>query len=160
MARKRLSTEERRAYEAGGFRFGGRPRREPAADHAELNAAIAKSWQAGSRDVKATLAIPSARTLSAWRKGKTDIGRETRERIAIVRALSRRLTEAHDVVTLKPLPYLKRARCPPLSGCAVLESGRLSDLLALLRQLVFGEEAAARRKARRQTSDHRAAGER
>ena len=162
MARKRLSPEERKAYEAGGFRFGGRPLSARAARIAELNSALAilRAWRARSRDVKASLAIPSARSLSDWRKGKVEIGRETRERIAIVKALGRRLTGAHDFVYLEPLPDLKRAGRPPLSGHAVLEGGRLSDLLGLLRQLVLAEEAATRRRARGQAKADRAAGER
>ena len=162
MVQKRLSPEERKAYEAGGFRFGGRPRSERAAARADLNSAIAtlRAWRARTSEVKANLAIPSARKLSAWRKGKVEIDRDARERIAIVMALGRRLTGAHDFVYLEPLPDLKRPGRPPLSGRAVLESGRLSNLLGLLRQLVLAEEAAARRRARRQAKADRTAGER
>src|SRR3546814_3719769 len=62
--------------------------------------------------------------------------------------LFRSVTEG-DFPELRPLPALKRPGRSSLSGQALLEGGRLSDLLALWRQLVLAEEARQRAPAGR-----------
>jgi len=162
MTKGRLTKRERKHYEAGGFRLDGRPRSAAAAERAHLDVAIRilKVWGAGSAALRATLAIPSARALGAWRRGDQPVPPTTRERVAVVIAIYARLAEANDHLDLKPLPPLQRAGRKSLSARAVLAGGRLSDLLALWRQRVLLEERAEqrerRKKARRQRPGRKA----
>ena len=148
---RRLSKREKQHYRAGGFRLEGRRYSQAAAERALLHAAarILRIWGAGPRATRATLALPSSKALLRWRCGRAAIRSETQERVAVTIAIYARLVETNDHLDLKPLPPLKRAGRKSLSGQEVLAAGRLSDLLALWRQLVLAEEAAARRRVRR-----------
>ena len=147
-----MTAEERAVYEEGGFRFD-----PPAYDPVtlvELEAAIQilQSWTRRPSEIRAALAIPSARTLARWRRRDAVLPYSVRERVAIVLALGHRLKETVDFVTLTPLPDLKLRGRPAIPGRAVLAGGMLSELLALLLQLVLAEEAAEGRRTRRKGS--------
>src|SRR3546814_6219586 len=94
--------------------------------------------------------LPSSKALLRWRRGQAAIPAGTAERIGIVLALFDRLVTEGDFPELRPLPALKRPGRSSLSGQALLEGGRLSDLLALWRQLVLAEEA---RRSEEHTSE-------
>lgn len=145
MSKLPLSATERARYRAGGFRLEGRRQSAAAFKRARLETAVSilGALGAGPRAIRATLALPSSKTLASWRRGKAAIAPATAERIAIVLALYDRLLEIGDRPRLKPLPALKRPGRKSLAGREVLAAGRLSDLLALWRQLVLAEEAAA-----------------
>jgi hypothetical protein len=151
MARKQLSAKERAAYEAGGFRFDPPVYDPDRIALVDLESAIQtlKSWTRRPKEIRAALAIPSSEALARWRRGTESVPWITRERVAMVSALRHRLTEAVDFVSLRPLPDLKRRGQPSVPGRAVLAGGLLSELLALLHQLVLEEEAAERRRNRR-----------
>lgn len=149
MARKQLSPEERAAYEEGGFRFDPPVYDSVRTALVDLESAsqTLKSWTRRPTEIRAALAIPSAQALTRWRAGDDAIPYEVRERVAVVHALRQRLIETVDFVTLKPLPDLMLRGRPAVPGRALLAGGRLSELLALLLQLVLLEEAAALRQS-------------
>jgi len=154
MARKQLSAKERAAYVEGGFRFDPPVYAPDRIALVDLESALQtlKSWTCRPKDIRAALAIPSSQALARWRRGKESVPWITRERVAVIFALRHRLTEVVDFVTLKPLPDLERPGQPSVPGRAVLAGGLLSELLALLHQLVLEEEAAERRRNRRKQS--------
>lgn len=148
MAKKALSAKEREVYEAGGIRFDPPSRHRDKIALGELEAAVQalRAWTRRPREIRAALAIPSREALARWRAGDDAVPYSVRERVAIVHALRQRLAESGDFASLKPLPDLKLRGRPSIPGRAVLASGQLSELLALLFQLVLVEEAATRRQ--------------
>ena len=143
-----MSAEKRSPKKAGGSRLdlSACQPDQAALDQPNLAIRTLRCWTRRPKEIRAALAIPSARALACWQAGDDAIPYTVSERVAIVDALRQRLTESGDFASLMPLPDLKLRGRPSIPGRAILAGGQLSELLALLFQLVLVEEAAARRQ--------------